>query len=415
MTVKKLNSYLEKKSIRAETIDNYESLKVLGVSNKEGITITDHKKSIDLSKYQLIEEGDFAYNPYRINVGSIGLTPKGVKGLVSPAYVVFKTNKNLLPDLLLDFLKSKDGLFQINKYARGTVRKALRFDDLCLIEMTVFDTIKQKRILKKRDSVKLEIDKIDIELHNQQTLLKKLRQQILQDAIEGKLTKEWREQNLDVEPASELLKRIEAEKQQLIKDKKIKKQKPLPEITDDERPFTLPESWEWCRLVDIMLIHYGKGLTKSQTKPIGKYAVYGSNGIVGYYDKGLTDKRAIIIGRKGSAGAIQVSDIGSWTTDVAYYVEESSELVFEYMIFLLKSLNLDMLGKGVKPGLNRNEAYLLNIPFASYKEQKEIVKKVEKLFAICDQLEAQISSSQTNAEQLMQSVLKEAFSQDSAA
>ena len=63
------------------------------------------------------------------------------------------------------------------------------------------------------------------ELTYQQTLLKKLRQQILQDAIEGKLTKDWREQNPDVEPASELLKRIQAEKEQLIKDKKIKKQK----------------------------------------------------------------------------------------------------------------------------------------------------------------------------------------------
>ncbi|MFQ5641031.1 MAG: hypothetical protein ACE5IR_23890, partial [bacterium] len=86
-----LTNFVEKKSIRAENLPGYHLMQVLGVSNKTGITVTDHKKSKDLSKYQLIEEGDFAYNPYRINVGSIGLVSNGVKGLVSPTYFVFKT------------------------------------------------------------------------------------------------------------------------------------------------------------------------------------------------------------------------------------------------------------------------------------------------------------------------------------
>jgi hypothetical protein len=86
---KKLAPFLQKKSIRAETLPDFDKIDVLGVSNQLGITETDHKKSKDLSKYLLIEPGDFAYNPYRINVGSIGLVPDGVRGLVSPAYVVF--------------------------------------------------------------------------------------------------------------------------------------------------------------------------------------------------------------------------------------------------------------------------------------------------------------------------------------
>ncbi|MBF0235150.1 MAG: hypothetical protein HQK65_19270 [Desulfamplus sp.] len=137
MAFDKLDRFIEKKSVKAYSLPNFDSMQVLGVSNQVGIAITDHKKSKDLSKYQLIEEGDFAYNPYRINVGSIGLVPKGVKGLVSPAYVVFKTKESLLPELLFDFLKSANGLFQIAKYARGTVRKSLRFNDLCQIEMQI--------------------------------------------------------------------------------------------------------------------------------------------------------------------------------------------------------------------------------------------------------------------------------------
>ena len=78
---------------------------------------------------------------------------------------------------------------------------------------------------------------ISSELTTQQTLLKKLRQQILQETIEGKLTADWREQNRNVEPASELLARIQTEKAQLIKDKKIQKQKPLPPISEAEKPF----------------------------------------------------------------------------------------------------------------------------------------------------------------------------------
>jgi len=101
---KQLAPYVKKKSIRAETLKDYESMNVLGVSNKIGVTVTDHKKSKDRAKYQFIEEGDFVYNPYRINVGSIGLTPKGIRSLVSPAYVVFSATEELLPELLFDFL-----------------------------------------------------------------------------------------------------------------------------------------------------------------------------------------------------------------------------------------------------------------------------------------------------------------------
>src|SRR5690606_30053936 len=85
-----------------------------------------------------------------------------------------------------------------------------------------------------------------------------LKQSILQDAIQGKLTEEWRTQNPDKEPASELLKRIKAEKTQLIKDKKIRKEKPLPPITEDQIPFELPEGWVWSILDEIALFKNGK-------------------------------------------------------------------------------------------------------------------------------------------------------------
>ncbi|WP_265487045.1 hypothetical protein [Lactobacillus sp. PV012] len=77
-----------------------------------------------------------------------------------------------------------------------------------------------------------------------------MRKKILDLAMRGKLVK----QDTSDEPASVLLEKIRIKKEQLIKEKKIKKTKPLPEITDKEKPFDIPESWEWVRLGEILLI-----------------------------------------------------------------------------------------------------------------------------------------------------------------
>ena len=85
-----------------------------------------------------------------------------------------------------------------------------------------------------------------------------LREKILDLAMRGKLVK----QDPNDEPASVLLEKIKAEKAELVKEGKIKKNKPLPEITDDEKPFDIPDSWEWVRLGDLFTIFNGKAFIK---------------------------------------------------------------------------------------------------------------------------------------------------------
>lgn len=87
-----------------------------------------------------------------------------------------------------------------------------------------------------------------------------LKNSILQLAIQGKLVP----QDANDEPASVLLERIKAEKQKLINEKKIKKEKPLPEITEDEKPFEIPESWEWCRMGDVLSFINGRAYIKEE-------------------------------------------------------------------------------------------------------------------------------------------------------
>ena len=92
-----------------------------------------------------------------------------------------------------------------------------------------------------------------------------LKKSILQYAMQGELVS----QDPSDEPASELLKRIKAQKEQLIKDGKIKKEKPLPPITQDEIPYDLPQGWQWVKLGNISMVNGGYAFKSSEYKNVG--------------------------------------------------------------------------------------------------------------------------------------------------
>ncbi|MBM3604707.1 MAG: restriction endonuclease subunit S [Alphaproteobacteria bacterium] len=150
---------------------------------------------------------------------------------------------------------------------------------------------------------------------------------------------------------------------------------------------TVPLGWSASTVGRMFVLRYGKGQKASERLENGPVPVFGSNGIVGYSKEFLTDKGAIIVGRKGSAGALNLCAGPSWTTDVAYFVEAPEEFDIQYLFLTLKSLNLDTLGKGVKPGLSRADVYPLAILIPPLAEQHRIVSKVAELMALCDRLE----------------------------
>lgn len=435
--VTSLSEFVVKKSVRAESIQGFEELQVLGVSNKYGITVTDHKKSKDLAKYLFIEEGDFAYNPYRVNVGSIGLVSAGVTGLVSPAYVVFSTKDSLLPELLLDFLKSQEGLHQIAKYARGTVRKALRFEDLIQIELPVPPIEKQNEILKKRKAIENEVDGLKSEFKCEQILLKELRLQILWEAIEGKLTADWRTRHRNVESASELLKRIAFEKAKLVKDKKITAQKHLPPISDEEKPFELPEGWVWCRLEEVGLFERGKSKHRPRNDPrlfengrfpfvqTGDVARSKKNGhkistFSQRYNKfGLAQSRVWKKGTLCITIAANIAETGFLSFDACFPdsvvgFSSISGLTNAFYVKYFIDATRDEIEKfapaTAQKNINLGIINMLLFPLPPREEQQSIVTKVENLLTLCDELGARISQNQNHAEQLIQAVLKDAFS-----
>ena len=158
--------------------------------------------------------------------------------------------------------------------------------------------------------------------------------------------------------------------------------------------------WAEAKIGQLLQFQYGKGLHANERQESGAVPVFGSNGIVAYTHTALTDKPSIIVGRKGSAGALNLCSGPSWTTDVAYFVEAPTYFSLRYLLLSLSALGLDQLGKGVKPGLSRSDAYALALGVPPLAEQHRIVGKVDELMALCDQLEAARESRETERDML---------------
>lgn len=219
---------------------------------------------------------------------------------------------------------------------------------------------------------------------------KELKGLILQLAIQGKLTANWREQNKNIEPASELLNRIQKEKEQLVKEKKIKKEKLLPQIKKNEKPYELADNWEWCRLQDIIKISSGKGLTSAKMDKSGKIPVYGGNGITGYHSIGNVKQPTIVIGRVGFyCGSIHLTEDIAWVTDNAFTTYYSEDNIFrDFLLFLLSGTNLKKDENATaQPVISGRKVYPIVVSLPPLEEQKEIVKVVETLFKEVEQLE----------------------------
>lgn len=133
------------------------------------------------------------------------------------------------------------------------------------------------------------------------------------------------------------------------------------------------------QLGEIIKLEYGKPLPQSGRKFGGRYPVYGANGIISRTDSSYVNHRSIIIGRKGSAGELNLTEDKFWPLDVTYFItfdENKYDLGFLYR--LLTSLNLQKLAKGVKPGLNRNDVYSISVRIPELiDEQKKIAQAID--------------------------------------
>ncbi|MEM7978459.1 restriction endonuclease subunit S [Morganella morganii] len=251
--------------------------------------------------------------------------------------------------------------------------------------------------------------------------IKKLRELILELAVRGKLVP----QDPNDEPASELLKRIAAEKAELVKQGKIKKQKPLPDISEDEKPFELPVGWEWVRLG--FITNYGEcdkaeptdadadtwiveleDIEKSTSRLLNR-VTFSERPFKS--SKNKFNKNDVLYGklRPYLDKVLVADDSGVCTTEIIP-IKVYGNILPGYLRLLLKSprfiayANESTHGMNL-PRLGTDKAIHAVVELTAIAEQVRIVNKVDELMSLCDQLEQQSLSSLDAHQQLVETLL----------
>lgn len=332
----------------------------------------------------------------------------------------------------LDFLRHFLSYSDLGQYANNAMQPVISKTRIKDVTIPLIDIQEQNALSKILNSIeknekfesndynllksKIKIidnwETLNVEIKIQNDLIAQLKQSILQEAIQGKLTADWREQNPNTEPATELLKRIKAEKDQLVKDKKIKKEKALPPITEEEIPFELPEGWAWCRIPFLfhVLSSKGKQIKAKNYLSRGKYPIVDQGrDIIGGYsddnDKLMYVKDPIIIFGDHTR-EVKIIDFdfipGADGTQILSIFKPTNT---KYLYWALKSIRIK------SKGYSRHFKILKSkcIPIPPVREQKAIADTIETLLQKCQSLEQEIQTSEANAQMLMQAVLKEAF------
>ena len=415
-------------------------------TNYKGVVLRGTKMGSEIgTKNQWrVSAGQFILSRIDARNGAFGIIPKELEGaIVTNDFLAFDINEEEVEREFFNvFLQSPVFLDACIKASRGnTNRKRIEEDFFLAFELNLPPSPQQRHLITKINKARSSIAIANREITHQETLLIKLKQAILQEAIQGKLTADWRVANPDVEPASQLLHRIGAEKARLIAEKKLRKEKPLPEIIPEEVPFKIPKGWEWCRFGEVIQSYEaGKSFKCEDREVTGrewgviKTSAVTSGRFVERENKFYRDDRPnntstqvnggdLIFcrasGSKGLAGKCAIVHacrrnllLSDKTIRVRLMNNVSQEFIALHNDSAHAKVYLENLGTGKSTSMNnvtRAELFRKPIPLPPLVEQAAIVERVEALMTTCQALEAEIERSRSHAAQLLQAVLKEAF------
>ena len=297
---------------------------------------------------------------------------------------------------------------QCDAVATGTAQKTVGLKSLKSLLLPLPPLYEQGRIITKIEELQPDIDAYDKAQTKLQAIEQRfpddMKKSLLQYAIEGKLVPQRKEEGT----AKDLLAEIRAEKARLVKEKKIKKSKPLPEITDDEKPFDIPDSWEWVRLDEVIDVrdgthdtppYYPTGIPLITSKNLSNGKLEFTN--VKYISKQDADninKRSrvdigdILFAMIGSIGnPVIVNDNREFCIkNIALFKQISPKLMnMKYIYFILVFAQRKLKGiasGGVQSFISLRVFRRYIIPIPPLAEQHRIVAKLEELLPLCQQL-----------------------------
>lgn len=265
----------------------------------------------------------------------------------------------------------------------------------------------QKRIVAKIEELLPYVEQYEKAYNELQELDKRfpgdLQKSILQLAIQGRLVP----QRVEEGNAEELYKQIQAEKKKLIKEKKIKKEKPLPEITAEEKPFEIPETWKWVRLGDVGSWASGATPARANTDYYGGKIPWLKTGDLNdgdiidtseYITELALKNTSVRLNPVGSVlmamygatiGKIGILKIDATTNQACCACIPYNGIFNKYLFYFLLSYRKDFIkmgAGGAQPNISKEKIVNTTIPLPPLAEQKRIVAKIEELLPLCDKL-----------------------------
>ena len=337
------------------------------------------------------------------NIGSIGkcfIVPYlDHKMTLAPNAVMVRLFSDEHRDYLYNFILSPLGYAELMSITSGTAMKKFNKTDLKTILVPIPPLAEQNRIVAKIEELLPLIERYEKAWSRLEDFNKRfpvdMQKSILQMAIQGKLV----EQRPEEGTGEELYRRIQAEKQALIKAGKIKKEKPLPVITEDEIPFEIPESWKWVRLNTVISLLSGSDLTpdkyNAQCKGIpyitGASNIDGNSIIINRwteYPNNVAHYGDLLLTCKGTVG--KTSILTEKEVHIARQIMAITPVLVD-TVFIQRFIECQVDGlkskaKSMIPGIERDNVLKLALPLPPLAEQKRIVARLEELLPLCERL-----------------------------
>lgn len=392
----------------------------------------------------IVEPGDLVISGINVAKGAIAVYEgkEPITATIHYSSYIFD-EKKIDISYLKRYLKSPVFIYELQNQVKGGIKTEIKAKHLLSLMIDLPDLCKQKKINEHFESFENELEELNTELNSQSTYFVKLRQAILQEAIQGKLTADWRKKNPYKKgnpdyDAESLLAFISSVKEKLIVEGKIKKQKPLASINREEVPFDLPLGWVWCRLGQVIRNPPRNGYspkevnypTKIKTLKLGATTWGSFNALeYKYIDENISANSVfwlkpndILIQRSNSIDYVGVSAIYTGKVNEFIYpdlmmkleIVDPLSVSFSHTV-LSAPFNREYFRKNAKgaqksmPKINQGIVNDTFFPLPPIAEQQAIVSRVEKLLVILGELEKQVGSRKKQVEELMQTVLREAF------
>lgn len=313
--------------------------------------------------------------------------------------------KRTVAHYLYYLLSSKMVYYQFCNKVSGAVVNNLNSDKVRETMVPLPPLEEQHRIVSKIEEILPYIDQYDKAYTKLEAFNKKfpedMKKSILQMAMQGKLV----EQRPEEGTADELYEQIVAEKAKLIKEGKIKKEKPLPEITEDEIPFEIPSSWKWVRLSQAGFTQTGNTPSKIHPEYFGSTIPFVGPGDIANgkisFSKGLSEAGRDVARVAYADSILQVCIGGSigkcaiCNQDVTFNQQINTIYpvisLSKYLYYVLdssyfKEFMRNNAGGTATPIINRSVWDSIVVPLPPLEEQKRIVAKIEELLPYCDRL-----------------------------